>query len=214
MTLEVKQFENQLMKSNCYIVVDWTSKTCVVIDPASEKSEREIEYIETNGLRLDYILLTHEHTDHTWGVNSLKDKYPDSKLVCSELCNKYAKKASHAYFLFYYDSSYRYELLPADIIVINDGEVLKWCDKDFKFIFTPGHSRGSVCILIKGMLFTGDTIMPYPPHFNSRDSDVNDWRSSIFYIESVFPKDIIIYPGHGESFTLGEWLKNSYEYVK
>lgn len=44
MTLEVKQLENQLMKSNCYIVVDWPSKTCVVIDPASEKSEREIFY--------------------------------------------------------------------------------------------------------------------------------------------------------------------------
>lgn len=210
MTLEVKQFENQLMKSNCYIVVDWTSRTCVVIDPASEKSEREIEFIETNGLHLDYILLTHEHSDHTWGANALKEKYPEAKIVCSESCEKFAKKSSKAYFLLYYDKKgYRYELMPADIIIYTDKDTINWNGLVIHCIMTPGHSIGSMCIDIDGMLFTGDTIMPYPAYFNGRDSNEDDWNESIKLIESKYVANTIVYPGHGELLSLGEWLKNS-----
>lgn len=206
MALEVKQLENQLMKSNCYIVVDWASKTCVVIDPASEKSEREIEYIEANGLHLDYILLTHEHSDHTWGANALKERYAQTKIVCSEQCEKYAKKSSKAYFLLYYDKKgYRFELLPADVIIKTDKDTLNWNSIDIHFIMTPGHSHGSMCIGIDQMLFTGDTIMPFSPYFNGRDSNEDDWKQSIAMIESKFPDDTMIYPGHGEILTLGEW---------
>ena len=46
--LHVERFVNQLMSSNCYIVVDEESMRCLCIDPASEKSEREIDYLEGN----------------------------------------------------------------------------------------------------------------------------------------------------------------------
>ena len=210
MNLEVKQLENELMKSNCFIITDWDSHSCVVIDPGSEKSEREIEYIETNQLHLDYIILTHEHTDHTWGVNALKKKYPDSKLVCSELCNKYAKKASRAYFLFYYDDpNYRYELAPADIL-IKEGEELSWNNNCFQFVLTPGHSRGAMCIQLENMLFTGDTIMPFKPYFNGRDSNEDDWKESIIKVNNTCNLGIQIYPGHGEGHTLKQWNKQYY----
>lgn len=125
--LKVETFINQLMGSNCYMVWDDDSKRSIVIDPASEKSLKEIDFITNDNLTLDYIFLTHEHTDHTWGVNALIDAFPKSQLVCSELCEKYAKKASRAYFLFYYnDLTYRYELKPADFIIKTDGEIIKW----------------------------------------------------------------------------------------
>ena len=43
--IKVERFVNQLMTSNCYIVVDEESKHCLCIDPASEKSECEIAYL-------------------------------------------------------------------------------------------------------------------------------------------------------------------------
>ena len=211
MILEVKKLENQLMKSNCYIVVDWTSKTCVVIDPASEKSEREIEYIEKNGLHLDYILLTHEHSDHTWGANALKEMYPEAKIVCSELCEKYAKKSSKAYFLLYYDKKgYRYELLPTDIIIHKNDDILQWHEYDIHFLMTPGHSYGSMCIDIDGMLFTGDTIMPFPAYFNGRDSSETEWKKSIDCICNMYGPSTVLYPGHGEPLCLKEWMQQIY----
>lgn len=206
MGLEVVQLENQLMKSNCYILVDWASKSCVIIDPASEKSEREIAYIEGHGLCLDYIILTHEHTDHTWGVNALKENYPDAKIVCSELCEKYAKKSSKAYFLLYYNKKgYRYELMPADIIIHSDEEVINWRNVEIHFVMTPGHSYGSMCIDIEGMLFTGDTIMPFEAYFNGRDSSEEDWKESVKKLISKYPSKIKVMPGHGDVMTFEEW---------
>ena len=199
------------MKSNCYIVADRVSKACLIIDPASEKSEREIIYVEDSGLHLDYIILTHEHSDHTWGANALKERFSDSKIVCSELCDKYAKKSSKAYFLLYYDKKgYRYELFPADIVIHTSEATLKWNNLDIHFILTPGHSFGSMCIEIDGKLFTGDTIMPFKPYFNGRDSKEDDWIISIEKILKKYPSEMEIMPGHGESLNLEKWKHNYY----
>lgn len=215
MGLEVVRLENQLMKSNCYILVDRDSKSCVIIDPASEKSEREIAYIEGHGLCLDYIILTHEHTDHTWGVNALKENYPDAKIVCSELCEKYAEKSSKAYFLLYYNKKgYRYELMPADIIIHSDEDVINWRNVEIHFVMTPGHSFGSMCIDIDGMLFTGDTIMPFEAYFNGRDSNEEDWKKSIKMMQSIYQPSTIIYPGHGLSLVLSVWEKDFFNRKK
>ena len=208
MSLFVKCFENQLMKSNCYIVADLVSKACVIIDPASEKSEREIDYIEGNGLHLDYIILTHEHSDHTWGANALKERFPCVRIVCSELCEKYARKSSKAY---YDKKGYRYELLPADIIIHTDDDILQWHEHDIHFMMTPGHSYGSMCIDVEGMLFTGDTIMPFKPYFNGRDSKEEDWTTSIEKILNNYSRDTLLMPGHGDSFKLENWINIYYK---
>lgn len=203
--LKVKRFVNELMTSNCYVVYDEDTKRCLVIDPGSEKSLREIEFIEKNGLTLDYIILTHEHTDHNWGVNSLRERFPGCKLIYSVPCNKYVKKTNRAYFLFYFDDpDYRYEIAPADILIQEDG-CLDWNGVLIKFVLTPGHSYGSMCIDIDGMLFTGDTIMPFKPYFNGRDSNAEDWKLSIQKINSLYNKDCQIYPGHGNSLILKDW---------
>ncbi len=205
----VERYVNELMTSNCYIVVDEVSKSCVVIDPGSEKSLREIEYINTRGLKPDYIIITHEHTDHNWGVNSLRKAFPDIKLVCSEECSKHIAKANKAYFLFYYDDpKYSYEVEPADILIKGQISHLDWRDHDIEFLFTPGHSFGSMCVKIENMLFTGDSIMPYPPYFNGRDSNRDDWDESIHMVLENCGEDIIVKPGHGEPLTLGEWKVN------
>lgn len=211
--LKVERFLNELMTSNCYIVAGEASKHCICIDPASEKSLREIEFIEKNGLTLDYIILTHEHTDHNWGVNSFREHFPNCKLICSEPCNKYVKKTNRAYFLFYYDDpDYRYEIAPADILISNQEDAISWIGHVIKFVLTPGHSYGSMCIEIEGMLFTGDTIMPYKPYFNGRDSNENDWKNSITIIESIYSNETIVFPGHGDPLKLGEWKDNKKQF--
>ena len=195
------------MTSNCYVIYDEDTKRSVVIDPASEKSLREIDFIEKHGLALDYIILTHEHTDHTWGVNTLKDHHTDAKILCSEACNKYAPKASRAYFLLYYDDpNYRYVMYPADVLIDKNETSLDWSGHKMSFVMTPGHSYGSMCICIDKMLFTGDTIMPFTPYFNGRDSDQDDWKQSVKKITSLYDAKTRVYPGHGELLALGEWF--------
>ena len=208
--IKVERFVNQLMSSNCFVVYDDETRRAVVIDPGSEKSEKEISFIEENHLVVDYIILTHEHTDHNWGVNSIKEKYPNIKLVCSEVCDRLVKKSNRIFFSFYYDDpDYVYIIDAADILIKSDANVLVWNGKDIHFVMTPGHSKASMCIDLDGMLFTGDTIMPYPRYLNKKDGNEEDWKKSVDSILKKYCEDTMIYPGHGNILTLGEWIDNN-----
>lgn len=204
--IKVQRFVNQLMSSNCFVVYDDETDRALIVDPGSEKSEREIAFIEENRLHPDYIILTHEHTDHNWGVNSLKDKYPPIKLVCSELCDKLVKKTNRIFFSFYNDDpDYIYTIAPADVIIRSDEDVLLWNGKTIHFVITPGHSKASMCIDIGGKLFTGDTIMPYPRYLNKKDGNEFDWVKSINNILLKYSARTEIFPGHGDDMLLMDW---------
>lgn len=188
------------------MIVDEASKHCICIDPASEKSLCEIEYIEQYGLTLDYILLSHEHTDHTWGVNALIDVYPSAKVLCSEACKHNLAKEFQAYFLLYYDNiDYNYTVCNVDLTTEQLGHKLQWNGYEVESINTPGHSYGSVCYLIEGMLFTGDTILQSKPYINKRNGSRDDFKKSVRLLLDRFDGNQFIYPGHGEPFLLNEW---------
>jgi len=203
--LKVERFINELMSSNCYLVVDEASKHCICIDPASEKSLREIEYIEKNGLKLDYIILTHEHTDHTWGCNALVEKF-GAQVICSEVCKQNLAKEFQAYFLLYYDNpDYQYTVCKVDKTTEGLGDKLIWQGYEIEFINTPGHSMGSICMLIDGNLFTGDTILQSKPYINKRNGSKEAFENSINNILSMFGEKQRIFPGHGEVFVLKDY---------
>lgn len=196
------------------MVYDEDTKRCLVIDPASEKSEREVAFIKEHQLELDYIILTHEHTDHNWGVNALREHSSNTRLICSKECDKRIKKTNRAYFLLYYDNpDYRYEIAPADILISQQEDSIQWDGVDIQFLLTPGHSYGSMCFSIGSMLFTGDTIMPFKPYFNGRDSNEGDWKESVIHIGEFFSLDTKIYPGHGELLMLYNWYKDNFKKI-
>lgn len=194
------------MSSNCYLVVDEESKHCLCIDPASEKSEREIKFIEENNLTLDYILLTHEHTDHTWGVNALVEHFPSAEVICSEICKQNLAKEFQAYFLLYYNNpDYHYTVCKVDKTVEELKGFLEWCKNTILFIPTPGHSMGSICIAFNGMIFTGDAIMQTKPYINKRNGSKELFYESIKKVLVTFHGETLSYPGHGEKFQLNEY---------
>lgn len=204
--LHIERFINELMSSNCYLVADDDSKHCICIDPASEKSEREIAYIGQNGLTLDYIILTHEHTDHTWGCNALKEAYPKAKVVCSTICKQNLKKEFQAYFLFYYDNpDYHYTVCDVDITTEETGGQMDWHGHRISFVPVPGHSMGSVCIDVDGLLFTGDAILQSKPYINKRNGSKKLFFESAKKIMAMYPAETMVYPGHGEIFHLKDY---------
>jgi len=197
--LKIERFVNELMTSNCYIVADEASKHCICIDPASEKSLREIDFIEKNGLTLDYIILTHEHTDHTWGVNALIDKYPVVKIICSEDCKQALNKEAKVYFQLYYDNpDYLYNVERVDYTTEELKWHLEWVGHSINFIATPGHSPGSVCIAIDDVVFGGDTLMPFKPFIKKRNGGSKEqFQESVMKMVGLFNVDTLVYPGHG-----------------
>ena len=208
--IHIERFINQLMSSNCYLVVDKETKHCLCIDPASEKSEREIAYIEDNKLTLDYIILTHEHTDHTWGVNALVERFPNVQVVCSEICKQNLAKEFQAYFLYYYDNpDYQYTVCKVNNTVEELKGFLEWFKNTITFIPTPGHSMGSICIALNGMLFTGDAILQTKPYINKRNGSKNLFYESAEKILRTFQPETTVFPGHGDSFQLKHYNKKN-----
>lgn len=206
--IRIERFVNELMSSNCYIVWDDVKKNAIVIDPASEFSLREIAFIENNSLNLDYIILTHEHTDHTWGVNALLDKFPDAKVLCSEECKRELPKADQAYFSLYLDApDYEYYVRRVDVTTEELNWILDWHGQNIKFFHTPGHSTASICFCIDNLLFTGDTIMQFENMYINRKTGSWDlWKESVKQIKHIFKGGTIVYPGHGKVFKLCDYL--------
>ena len=79
----------------------------------------------------------------------------------------------------------------------------------YSIIHTPGHSKGSICILINNILFAGDTVFKnsigrtdlYGGNYDSLISSLNKIKN--------LPEDTIICSGHGPLTTLKEELKNN-----
>ena len=206
--LKIERFVNQLMTSNCYVVVDEESGHCLCIDPASEKSEREINYIEQNHLVLNYIIITHDHTDHTWGVNALKERFEEAKVICSEVCRANLDKEFQAYFLLYYDNpDYQYTVCKVDETTEALGCHMQWQGHKIQFVPTPGHSLGSISVDIDGRLFTGDAIMQSKPYINKRNGSKELFFESVKKILDTYPTVTLVYPGHGNVFQLKDYKR-------
>lgn len=190
------------MASNCYVIWDDILLHCLVVDPASEKSSREIEYIKTHNLILDYIILTHEHTDHTWGTNALIETF-SPKVICSQACKDALPKEGQMYFRLYYDNSeYSYNVQKVDVTIEDIDYQLVWCDRTIMFYSTPGHSVGSICFSIEGTLFSGDTIQETKPYINKKNGNLKSYIESVNKILDLFSGNTMTYPGHGEPFQL------------
>lgn len=190
------------MSSNCFVVYDEISKRCFVVDPGSQDSKREIDFISQNDLMLDYVILTHEHTDHTWGVNALIDKYNDVKVVCSQSCALELPKSSDSYFSYYFDdSNYHYEVERVDVTIKNDFDSINWNNMIINFILTPGHTIGSMCFFVDNYLFTGDTLMQYKSFINKRFGSKEIYEQSLNKLNIIIKdNEYIVYPGHGMCF--------------
>lgn len=88
--------------------------------------------------------------------------------------------------------------------VISLGEDLK-----VEVFHTPGHTPGSICLLVDGYLFTGDTLLAgcfgRTDLEESSPSDLkNSVENKLFYLD----EKLIILPGHGPASTIGEVKKN------
>ena len=80
-----------LAESNCYIIYENTERhgdenvPCVVIDPNDPAGPLSV--LEQKNLHPEWILLTHEHCDHTAGLEPMRARFPDAQVMASEKCN-------------------------------------------------------------------------------------------------------------------------------
>lgn len=204
----IKTFTYNLIDSKMYILLEVGS--AVVIDPnISENAEKILRLWKVKKIK---IILTHEHYDHISGVIWLQRKFK-CKVYCSEKCNQNIQsslKNGSKYFNILFLNKEKKKQEEASMIrpitccgdvIFKDQMNMTWKGHKIFLKETPGHSQGSICILVDDKyLFTGDSLLKnIPTVTNLPGSNKNDYsRITIPYLREI-NKNVYVYPGHGES---------------
>ncbi len=207
--LQVKRLILNPFQENTYIIYDQPGEA-IIIDPGCyDKSDfDEVKwFIDSNDLKVKRLILTHGHIDHILGIDKLKELY---NVTC----------IAHADDIPLIETSPKHGLMfglsldkaPAIDAFINDGDKISLGKSTIEVIHTPGHSLGGVCFLLpeEKMLFTGDTL--FNGSIGRTDLPGGNYEILIKSIKNrIIPlgDDFTIYPGHGDSSTIGFERKNN-----
>ena len=175
-----------LYQTNCYIVYNEGSNKCLVIDPGYE-ANTILNRTALLGLEIEAILLTHGHFDHVGAVRQIAaDTDCQVYLQESELSLPAAMTDGPLYYTDLYPES----------------GVLNLAGLDIKIIKTPGHTPGSVCLLIGDAIFSGDTLFAGSMgRCDFPGSNIFDMRKSLKKLCNL-AGDYRVFPGHAEATTL------------
>ena len=203
--LEVQQIMNSPIDSNCFVIYDKEKGVdCIIVDPGSEENSHLYELLKSEGLNPQYIILTHEHFDHCWGVNLLRVDYPSLKLVCSTNCSSAIQHRKKNYSVFYQQPGF--DVANADVELDDIGWELDW--QDYKVSFYPacGHTLSGVMFVIENYVFTGDELIKGIKTVTKLKTGSKDKLLESFdFLESLKGKGMMVCPGHGEPFGLDNY---------
>ena len=175
-----------------YLVACPHTREAVIIDPAGEE-DKILDLIQTQGVKVKYILNTHGHSDHILGNAKLKEVL--NVPVCMHEADDrfFSDKAVRE------KSSKELGLPPPDPadIRLKDEDIIEVGTLKITVIHTPGHTPGSVCYLIHGNLFCGDTL--FVGAAGRTDLIGGSLEALLESLEKrliVLPKETIVWPGH------------------
>ena len=184
---------NATIYTNMYVVADEKTKEGILIEAAGG-IDKIYNYVENMNIKLKYVILTHCHGDHIAGLKELRKNYPRIKVVINEddkvgLTDDTINLCS---FLGLPENC-----IEADILV-KDGDIIEFGGLKATIIHTPGHTAGSMSILIKDAVFTGDTM--FKRVYGRTDLKTGSEREIMWSIKDKLlklPDNTIVYPGHG-----------------
>ena len=193
----VVRFINPYKKSNTF-VIEVNETDIVIIDFGNYPLQDFLNWIDNNNKKIVGLFLTHEHADHCYGVDALKEKF-NFPLYCSAQCEVNMRNPKQNYSR--YIEEFETFGVNSEAVVVQENQVLQFDQLEIKVIETPGHSPGSICLLTNNFVFTGDTILnnvKSPLSFPS--SNKKEYAHSIQKLKSIIKENKLIFPGHDESF--------------
>ena len=197
--IHIKQFTFNPFSENTFVLSDDT-KACIIIDPGCyEKSEQQelVNYIKSEGLKVEKVINTHCHIDHVFGNKFCQDTFKVDLLIPPK--EDQTLRSVPLYAPMYGFANY--QASEPDGFLPEEGE-LKFGESSLKILFVPGHAPGHLAfysaaqkfcingdVLFQGSI--GRTDLPGGHH----DTLINSIRTVMFSL----PDDTVVYCGHGPS---------------
>ena len=183
--MNVKKLALGAYQTNCYLL--WEGDQAVVIDPGYE-ADTILRALDTLGMGLSAILLTHGHFDHVGAVRELAAETGCEVYIhAAEATLPPMMTAGELYFTRTYGEG--------DIICPVPG-------LELTVLHTPGHTPGSVCLVWGDQMFSGDTLFQGScGRVDFPGSSPRDMMTSLHRLASL-QADYQVHPGHGPSTTL------------
>ena len=189
------------LQCNCSVVGDEESREAIVIDPGDD-IENILDVLQKHGLRLSQIVITHAHIDHVGGAVRLR-KATGAPILLNENDDQLLRMLDvQASWLGMRDpGQVEVDQSPAD------GDKIRWGTLEATVIHTPGHTQGSICLLISRhkTLIAGDTL--FQGSIGRTDLPGGSYDKIIRSIHNkllVLPGDTAVVPGHGPTTTIEE----------
>lgn len=193
----IEKFTDHLFGENTYLIADKNTREGAVIDPGGDVKDL-MKHVKDNFIEVKYIILTHGHGDHIGCVPELKKATNACIIAHSDEKEILLDKKKNL--------SYRMHCVPTEFEAdkyVNEGDSVNLGDLKLKFIHTPGHTKGGMCIKVGNHMFTGDTL--FAGSMGRTDlysGDNKQMQKSLSRLKN-YEDDIIVYPGHGPNTTMG-----------
>lgn len=199
-----------LTDSNCYAIEE--KGHVLIIDP--NQKEKVTQIIREHDWIIDYVILTHEHCDHMQGLNELRRQY-HFQVIAQEKCSKNlankVKNMSGMMGTYLYFKNGEKQIIPYEPFTCEPAEIIfdksyefSWEDHSFELISIPGHTAGSISILMDEInLFSGDYLLSSDenPTIFPGGSKEDYEKYAKPWMENL-KEGLHIYPGHGKDYIL------------
>lgn len=201
----IQKIINTPISSNCFILHEFHSKVCLLIDPGSNDNTELMTYLNKYELIPSAVILTHEHFDHIWGVVGLSNEFKFD-LICNQNCANAIPYPKKNLSLFYNHIGFS---ITSPIITVEElNYEFNWHGKLLRFIQTPGHSEGSISIQLDKILFCGDLLIQGEKTVTKLPGgSLAKLKETFSLLKSEFSPETFIHSGHGESFPLAKYYK-------
>lgn len=167
----VHQLQVGNMQNFTYVLEDEETSQSIVLDPSWDLDEIK-RIIEKHNLTIKYIVNTHHHFDHTLGNEAMVTQ-------------------TGAKIIQYITSTLKHD------ISVSDGDKIKFGNSELSVLYTPGHSKDSMCLVGDGKIFSGDTLFVGTcGRVDLPGGDARELYHSLVDTLRKLDDNLLMYPGH------------------